>query len=126
MAKRKTIQIKWLPELEDHDYPAARSFLDLIYETKMVAKIVARLRKAPITKFKAKDVFRASQLPLLGLSNYHVERDHRRIMTGKPLCPLLLVRDSDNGRVIVADGYHRMCAVYSLDEDAFVYCKIVG
>jgi hypothetical protein len=27
--------------------------------------------------------------------------------------------------VIIADGYHRLCAVYSVDEDALIPCKIV-
>jgi hypothetical protein len=27
--------------------------------------------------------------------------------------------------VVVADGYHRLCAVYQVDEDAWVPCKIV-
>jgi hypothetical protein len=27
--------------------------------------------------------------------------------------------------VIIADGYHRLCAVYSIDEDAVIPCKIV-
>jgi hypothetical protein len=26
---------------------------------------------------------------------------------------------------IIADGYHRLCAVYSLNEDALIPCKIV-
>jgi hypothetical protein len=26
--------------------------------------------------------------------------------------------------IIVADGYDRLCAVYSLDEDALIPCKI--
>jgi hypothetical protein len=34
------------------------------------------------------------------------------------------VRDSVNGKVIVADGYHRLCAVYSYNEDAVIPCKI--
>jgi len=37
----------------------------------------------------------------------------------------LLVRDSNLGKVVIADGYHRMCAVYSIDEDAWIHCKIV-
>ena len=45
-------------------------------------------------------------------------------MSGGGMSPLLLVRDSANGRLIIADGYHRMCAVYSFDEDAVVPCKI--
>ena len=27
-------------------------------------------------------------------------------------------------KVVVADGYHRLCAVYSFDEDALIRCKI--
>jgi hypothetical protein len=30
-----------------------------------------------------------------------------------------------NGKVVVADGYHRLCAVYQIDEDAWIPCKIV-
>jgi len=37
----------------------------------------------------------------------------------------LLVRDTTNGKVIIADGYHRLCAVYSIDEDALIACCIV-
>jgi hypothetical protein len=75
--------------------------------------------------FKAKDIFRASGLSLLGISNAHVAKDQRKIESEKALSPLLLVRDSSNGRVIIADGYHRLCAIYSYDEDALIQCKIV-
>jgi hypothetical protein len=54
-----------------------------------------------------------------------VERDRRKILAGKELSPLLLVRSSKTSRVIVADGYHRLCAVYGFDEDALIPCKIV-
>ena len=84
-----------------------------------------KLKRASVSKFKAKDIARASGLSLLGISNAHVERDRKKIRSGHALSPLLLVRDPVNGRVIVADGYHRMCAVYSYDEDAVVPCKIV-
>jgi hypothetical protein len=35
------------------------------------------------------------------------------------------VRDRQNGKVVIADGYHRLCAVYARDEDAVMPCKIV-
>jgi hypothetical protein len=38
---------------------------------------------------------------------------------------MLLVRDKSNGKVVIADGYHRLCAVYGFDEDAVIPCKIV-
>jgi len=121
----KTSHIQWLSEPEKHDYAAAESFLNLLYPPHTTAKFAARLKSARIAEFKAKDIFRASRLSLLGVSNSHVERDRRKIQTGLKLSPLLLVRDSRHGKVIIADGYHRLCAVYSCDEDVLIPCKIV-
>jgi len=118
-------EIKWLPEVEDHDYPAAASYLGLIYDEARVGELLAGLKAADIAKFKAKDIFRASQLSLLGVSNSHVEKDRKKIIAGIPLSPLLLCRDSANGRVVIADGYHRLCAVYGFNEDEWICCKIV-
>ena len=125
MAKRKSKSITWLPTSEEHDYPAAASYLRLLYREKRVAALVGRLRRTPVVQFKAKDIFRASQLSLLGVSNSHVVEDRKKILKGQRLSPLLLVRDEANGKVIIADGYHRLCAVYGFDEDASIHCKIV-
>jgi len=51
----------------------------------------------------------------LGISNFHVKKDRKKIKSGQSLSPLLLIRDSTSGNVIIADGYHRLCAVYSFD-----------
>jgi hypothetical protein len=125
MAKSQRLEISWLTDVEEHDYPAAASYLRLHHGDRVVAALVARLRKAKVVQFKAKDIFRASGLSLLGISNSHVERDRRKIRKGTGLSPLLLVRDESNGRVLIADGYHRLCAVYGFDEDALIHCKIV-
>lgn len=78
-----------------------------------------------MSQFKAKDIFRASGLSLLGVSNSHVEKDSKKIQAGLALSPLLLVRDKSNVKVVIADGYHRLCSVYGFDEDALIPCKIV-
>ena len=117
--------VQWLEAPEDHDYPAAQSYLSLLQQAEWVSATIRQLQAAPMTTFKAKDIFRASGLSLLGVSNSHVERDRDKIHAGKALSPLLLVRDPGHGRVVIADGYHRLCAVYSVDEDALVPCKIV-
>jgi hypothetical protein len=121
----ETINIVWLNEPEDHDYPAALSYLSLIYDEGTAAKMVDDLKNASVSQFKAKDIFRSSTLSLLGVSNVHVDRDRKKIKRGIRLSPILLIRDSSNGKVIIADGYHRMCAVYSFDEDAVIPCKII-
>ena len=121
----KKVEIKWLDQPEAHDYPAAGSYLSLLYDDKNVRRLVAKLKAAPVVQFKAKDIFRASGLSLLGTSNSHVEKDRDKIRAGQKLSPILLVRGGGNGKVIIADGYHRLCAVYSFDEDASLPCKIV-
>ena len=88
--------------------------------------IVNNLKSAQLAQFKAKDIFRASGLSLLGVSNSHVEKDRNKIENGKSISPILLVRDERIGKVVIADGYHRMCAVYSFNEDELIPCKIVG
>jgi hypothetical protein len=120
----KKVEIKWSSKPEEQDYPAARSFLSLLYAEQKASACVNRLKRATISQFKAKDIFRASGLSLLGISNTHVEKDRQRIQSGRALSPLLLIRDSANGKVIIADGYHRLCAVYSYSEDAVIPCKI--
>jgi hypothetical protein len=122
---KKKSEPKWLGQPEDHDYPAALSYLNLIYDGKAAARLVAALKKAPVVQFKAKDIFRASGLSLLGTSNSHVQKNREKIGAGNSLSPVLLVRNSNLGKVIIADGYHRVCAVYTFDEDASVPCKIV-
>jgi hypothetical protein len=120
----KNFKIKWLSEPEEHNYPAALSYLSLLYDEQKANAYVDKLKRASISQFKAKDIFRASGLSLLGISNAHVKKDQEKIRSETGLSPLLLIRDPANGRVVIADGYHRLCAVYSYDEDAIIPCKI--
>ena len=84
-----------------------------------------KLKGSDMSHLKAKDIFRASGLSLLGVSNSHVEKDRKKIADGKSLSPILLIRDGRNAKVVIADGYHRLCAVYSYSEDELIPCKIV-
>jgi len=125
MPTRKPRGIRWLRGAQAHDYPAAKSYLSLLYGRDKVVEMITELRASPLVEFKAKDIFRASGLSLLGVSNSHVEKDRAKIRRGEAISPLLLVRDKQNGRVVIADGYHRLCAIYGFNEDAVIPCKIV-
>jgi hypothetical protein len=120
----KEVEIKWLSDPEEHDYPAALSYLSLLYDEQTATTYVDKLQRTSVSEFKAKDIFRASGLSLLGVSNSHIKKDRQKLQSGAELSPLLLIRDSVNGKVVIADGYHRLCAVYSYDEDAVIPCKI--
>jgi len=125
MSGKSRKQPRWHDEVDADDFEAAESYLQLIHSSKRSAKLVAALRSAKPARFKAKDIFRASQLSRLGISNLRVAKDRRKIREGIPLSPILLIRDERHGRVVVADGYHRLCAVYEVNEDAWIPCRIV-
>ena len=118
--------IKWRSKPEKHDYPAAASYLSLTLGQQAAENAAMELESAEMSEFAAKDIFRASMLSLLGVSNSHVERDRAKIIQDEKLSPLLLFRDKRNGKVVIADGYHRLCAVYTFDENAMIPCKIAG
>jgi hypothetical protein len=119
------VVIRWLDGPEDKDYPAAPSYLGLLFQDAQAQNLVKQLQAAPLTHFKAKDIVRASGLALLGTTNAHVVKDLKKLQDGGALSPILLVREPTLGKVVVADGFHRICAVYSLSEDEWIPCKIV-
>jgi hypothetical protein len=92
----------------------------------VVALVVAGLQDAPVVHRTAKDLLRASGLALLGSGNRHVTRDRGKVHDGVALSLALLVRgDVRAGRhLVVADGYHRICASYHLDENTDIPSKI--
>ena len=121
-------EVRWKDEPDEHDYPAAGSYLALIADSPTVTMLVDALRSAPVERHKAKDILRASGLAHLPLDNVHVARDVDKVKSGRALSPVLLVR-GDIGRGLplqIADGYHRVCASYHLDEDTDIPCRIVG
>ncbi len=118
----------WAENPDDQDYPAAEDYLSLLMPPATAKRLVGRLRTAAIAHRKAKDVLRASRLPVLPPENFHVAKDLKKVRAGKKLSPVLLVRGRiGEGEVplTVADGYHRICASYQLDEDADIPCRIV-
>lgn len=123
--ENKIATINWLSLPEEHDYEASYSYLSLLFPEAVAEKYAIQLKKANMNQFKAKDIFRASSLSLLGISNKHVKRNLDKMKEGKNLSPILLVRDDLTHKLIIADGYHRMCAVYTQDEDALIPCKII-
>ena len=117
----------WKETPDDHDYPAAADYLSLLMPQKAADGLARRLRRAPIVRRKAKDILRASALPILPPDNYHVAKDLKKVPRGALLSPVLLVRGRLDAHLplTIADGYHRICASYHLSEDAEIPCRVV-
>jgi hypothetical protein len=119
--------VKWLPRPEKHDFQAAEDYLTLVMVPRRAVEFRKKLAAArnDITHRKAKDILRASQLALLGEDNKHVAADLRKAASGVPLSPILLLRGDEGHPLIVADGYHRVCASYWIDENTDIPCILV-
>jgi hypothetical protein len=117
---------RWLKKPEKQDYGNALDYLTLITPIGRAEEFVRALHKAKTVERQAKDLLRASALPLLPRENPHVDDDLKKLHKGKPLSPILLVRgDMAKGiPLTVADGYHRICAIYYHDESAPLPCRI--
>lgn len=113
----------WLSEPEEHDFPAAQDYLELHFPKKTAKQLTDRLRKSTTIIKKAKDILRASGLPLLPEDNLHVKQNLRKMKNIKKLSPVLLVSGEP---LIIADGYHRICAIYYLSEDLEIPCRLVS
>ncbi len=118
---------QWQDAPEDHDFPAAATYLSLICDPTLAGRIVDALKVASNTIYDAKDLLRASRLKLLPKDNFHVQGDLDKVKNGKKLSPILLVRGNFPGDrdLVVADGYHRICASYWIDENSPIPCRIV-
>ena len=123
-----TIAVTWKHQPDEHDYPAAADYLELLGDPEVVDAVVERLRAAPIVRKKAKDILRSARLELLSADNPHVRRDLIKINNGKALSPILLVRGDfrHDLPVVIADGYHRVCAIHWADEDIEIPAKIAS
>ncbi len=115
---------KSAPTREDLD--AAHHYLSLLYPEAVARRLVRNLTRAQTRRALAKDLLRAGNLALLSADESHVKQDLKHIRKGKALPPVLLVRgDMSRGiPLLVADGYHRICASCYFDEDTPVAYRI--
>jgi hypothetical protein len=122
---KKPVEVKWLKQPADKDYAAAETYLQLLYGPKKARSWSKKLKAVPMAKYAAKDLLRASATPISEVEAFDWVKQHKEIAEGTPLSPILLIRQENGGPLIIADGFHRLCAVFGVDQQAPVPCKIV-
>jgi hypothetical protein len=127
MSKKRPPRESWKDKPDEHDFPAAANYLSLLFPEPETTAIVDALKDAGTIYRQAKDLMRASLLALLPVDNPHVAADLKKVKRGELLSPVLLVRGRAEAGLplIVADGYHRICASYHLNENADIPCRLV-
>jgi hypothetical protein len=117
---------RWKEDPDEHDYPAAKDYLTLLLDDAAAERAVVLLENAPLVRRKAKDLLRSSRLALLPVDDPAVARDLAKVHAGHRLSPVLAIRGrlGTDMPLTVADGYHRICASYHLDEDADIPVRL--
>ena len=126
MAKQQTPSITWQDDANPDDYEAAGHYLALVDNQKNIDKTLADLKAGTIVEYKATDLLRAAQLIVPKADDRPTREQIKKIKHGEPVSPVLLVRVPVLRKVIVADGFHRICAAYRIDPDVMLHCKLAG
>lgn len=114
------------PKVLPDDYTAAASYLSLLFPDDISAQLLVLLKKAPVTQMRVNDLLRASKQGPADPKDPKVQEEIANIKAEQPMSPVLLVQ-GDRARGIIftiADGYHRLSAIYSRDPDAMVSCQL--
>jgi hypothetical protein len=124
----KKITSIWEKAPSSDDLNNAAKYLNLVLDQRAVRQLISKFRKAAAAAYKAKDLLRASDLPLLDKDDTHVAEDLKRINKKKKLSSVLLVRGNVQRGIpmTIADGYRRICASYHWDKACPVACLIVS
>jgi len=126
MPKQQTPSITWQDDAPPSDYEAAGHYLSLVDVQKNIDKALADLKAGAIVEYKATDLLRAAQLAVPKADDRPTREQIKKIKRGEPVSPVLLVRVPALKKVIVADGFHRICAAYRIDPDVVLHCKLAG
>ncbi len=126
MPKTREAAEPWKDEPDEHDLPVAADYVCLVLPGAATAAVLDRLHGAATVRRKATDLLRSSRLELLPPHDPEVAKYLKQVARGESLAPVLLLRGQPDADVplIVADGYHRICASYHLTEDADIPCRI--
>jgi hypothetical protein len=116
--------IRWLKNPEKKTYPTARKYLSLTLGSKQARQLVVKLRNAKVKKIAARDLLRASRTPMSEVRAFDWKNQVKDIKKGRHFSPILLVCATRGGELLIADGFHRLCAAFSRDQDAVVRFKI--
>jgi hypothetical protein len=122
----KPLKVRWLDEAEEKDYTAARSYLSLLVPGGDLDRLIDALKSAPSGSWRAKDILRATRLPLLGVrQSEEVAEKLEKIRANERLSPILIVILRPDVVAQIADGYHRTCAAYLAHENTLVPGRIL-
>ncbi len=112
--------VTWHDKLKSAHIDAAIEYLSLFFNAGELQEVRKKLieHEHAIVHYKAKDLLRASGLTPLPPADTEVAAELKKIREKVSLHPVILATIKQ--KFYVADGFHRICACYSLGDDTEV------
>jgi hypothetical protein len=110
--------MKWLNLVSPENYLAAETYLTLKLNQSKAEKAVDHLRAAPVITLRVNDILRASGYTPLSKKDPGVKQELEAETTN---AVLLVSYDFGDD---IADGFHRICAAYTIDPFMEIPAKI--
>jgi hypothetical protein len=88
----------WKDEPEEQDFPSAQRYLSLLVEPQRAKRLTRGLKQSSkLEHFMAKDILRASGLPLLPADDHEVAKDLHKVKSGEKLARTVSTRRTSLG-----------------------------
>ncbi|MTW11145.1 hypothetical protein GM658_11070 [Pseudoduganella eburnea] len=116
--------LKWSKKPKAKDYAAANAYLHFQFGRKGAAALTTRLKRTKVQQCAARDILRASHTPMAEVKAFDWEKQNKDIKRGRRFSPILLVCGEHGKPLVIADGFHRLCAAFAFDQDIKVRFKL--
>lgn len=116
--------LKWSKSPKRKDYVTAEAYLRFQFGRKGASALTTRLKRAAVQKCAARDILRASHTPMAEVKAFDWDKQNKDIKRGRRFSPILLVCGEHGDPLVIADGFHRLCAAFAFDQDIKVRFKL--
>lgn len=121
------ITINWREVPIVENFNSAQHYLQFLTSPEKALEIVDRLiDNYEINNSRPGDILRAAGLFAPSLPSVDRQKVMRDINSKAPISPPLLVKDTKNRRLHIADGYEVICALYYTDKAHYIPCHVTA
>lgn len=120
--------ISWSADLPGENVAHAQDYLSLLFGPATAARMADQFQSAPRGTARADNICRAASMLPVNDKDPRVDDYMKRMKDGETISPVLLVYGDmcDGLPLLIADGYHRICAAYHTDTDAMIPYRIIN
>lgn len=130
---KSKFNISWHPNPSNSQWLDLEEYLNLKFTSdtakKLYSKFEDKVKDHKSKTFQAKDILRAANMlnekGILPADDKIVQKELKLFKNGKSIAPIMLVKQHPNQKLLIVDGFHRLCAIYHIDPEMHCLAYII-